>query len=114
MNQVPDGRRYPERNADNPGSGGTVTDLPRVVAFADTVLWEEVGNELVLLDLGAGEYLQLDDIASAMWKALEESTDTEAAFALLRDAYEVDDERLRSDFAAFIERIVELGLVTVQ
>jgi Coenzyme PQQ synthesis protein D (PqqD) len=74
-------------------------------------MWQQVGDEVVLLDADGGEYHGLDDVGSNMWKALEESPDVATAFVRLRDTYEVDEQTLRDDLAEFVERLVALGLL---
>jgi Coenzyme PQQ synthesis protein D (PqqD) len=86
-------------------------DLPDTVTVPETVAWQQVGDEIVLLDVNGGEYHNLNDVASRMWQALEESADVAAAYARLCDTFEVDHETLRRDLAAFIRDLVEKGLL---
>jgi hypothetical protein len=88
-------------------------DLPETVSVPDTVLWQEVGDEIVLLDLHEGEYRSLNDVGSAMWRALEQSPDVATAHSHLCDLYEVDPDVLRADLAAFIERLVEREMLRI-
>ena len=81
------------------------------VSIPDTILWQEIGEEIVILDLDAGRYRSLNDVGSAMWRALDECPDVAAAHAQLCERYEVDPEVLREDLAAFVERLVELELL---
>jgi Coenzyme PQQ synthesis protein D (PqqD) len=88
------------------------SDLPATVTIPDTVAWQQVADEVVLLDISGGEYHNLNDVASRMWRALDESADVAAAYALLCATYEVDPETLRSDLGAFIRESVDKGLLT--
>lgn len=88
------------------------SELPATVTIPATVAWQQVGDEIVLLDVNGGEYHNLNDVASHMWRALEASGDVEAAYALLSDAYEVDPETLRRDLGALIRQLVEKGLLS--
>lgn len=74
-------------------------------------MWQQVGDEVVLLDADAGEYHGLDDVGSNMWKTLEESPDVPTALASLTDLYDIDEQTLRDDLAAFVERLIALGLL---
>lgn len=85
--------------------------LPTTVTIPETVLWQDVGDEVVLLDVQGGEYHGLNDVGSHMWKALEESPDVQTAYARLCDIYEVDEETLLNDLAAFVARLITLGLL---
>lgn len=88
------------------------SDLPAVVSIPEAVAWQQVGDEVVLLDARGGEYHNLNDVAGRMWRALDESADVAAAYALLCEIYDVDAETLRSDLGAFIGQLVEKGLLT--
>jgi hypothetical protein len=84
--------------------------LPATVTIPEIVIWQEIGDEVVLLH--GGEYHGLNDVASRMWRALDESADVAAAYALLCDTYDVDAETLRDDLGAFISELLEKGLLT--
>jgi hypothetical protein len=75
-------------------------------------MWQQVSEEVVLVDLSRGEYYGLNDVGSRMWIALEESRDVGIAYERLCGTYEVDQETLRGDLAAFVDRLVGLGLLT--
>jgi hypothetical protein len=88
-------------------------ELPETVTVPETVLWQEVGDEIVLLDVHEGEYRSLNDVGSAMWRALEQCPDVAAAYGQLCDLYDVDPNVLRADLAAFIARLVERELLRI-
>jgi Coenzyme PQQ synthesis protein D (PqqD) len=88
-------------------------ELPTTVAIPESVLWQEVGDEVVLLDVNGGEYHGLNDVGSRIWRALEEHPDVTSAYEHLCVTYEVDPEVLRKDLDEFIQRLVEMGLLSV-
>jgi hypothetical protein len=88
-------------------------ELPETVSVPETVLWQEVGGEVVLLDLQAGHYRSLNDVGSAMWQAIEQSPDVAAAHSQLCDMYDVDPDALRADLARFITNLVDLELLRI-
>jgi hypothetical protein len=89
------------------------SELPTSVSIPDSVLWQEVGDEIVLLDVEGGEYHGLNDVGSRIWRALEEQPDVGSAYEHLRGMYEVDPRVLRKDLGEFIERLVGMGLLSV-
>ncbi len=79
--------------------GGTAdmsSDLPATVTIPEGVAWQQVGDEVVLLSVDSSEYHNLNDVGSRMWQALEETSDVASAYAVLCDAYEVDERTLRT------------------
>jgi hypothetical protein len=87
--------------------------LPTTVSIPDSVLWQEVGDEIVLLDVEGGEYHGLNDVGSMIWRALEEHPDVSSAYEHLCGTYEVDPDVLRKDLDEFIKRLVGMGLLSV-
>jgi hypothetical protein len=86
--------------------------MSRSVAVPDEVLHQRLpGDELVFLNLQTEEYFGLDATATAMWAALTETGDVEAAFARLREEFDVDEETLRRDLEALLARLLARGLV---
>ena len=86
-------------------------DLPMTVTIPESVAWQQFADEVVLIDVNAGEYHNLNDVGSRMWQALEQCDDVAAAYDRLLATYEVDEARLRGDLAAFIEELVAKGLL---
>jgi hypothetical protein len=88
-------------------------ELPVTVTIPESVLWQEVGDEIVLLDIEAGEYHSLNDVGSTIWRTLEQHPDVRSAYEHLCGTYEVDHGVLRTDLDEFIKRLVEMGLLSV-
>jgi hypothetical protein len=89
------------------------SELPSSVSIPESVLWQEVGDEIVLLDVDGGAYHGLNEVGSRIWRALEEHADVTSAYEYLCAIYEVDPLRLRKDLDEFIQRLVEMGLLNV-
>jgi hypothetical protein len=88
------------------------SELPATVTIPEGVAWQEVADEVVLLNIESSEYHNLNDVGSRMWQALEESPDVATAYAVLCDTYEVDAGKLRDDLGSFIRELVDKGLLT--
>jgi hypothetical protein len=86
-------------------------DLPLTVTIPESVAWQQVGDEVVLLNVDSSEYHNLNDVGTRMWQALEESSDVAAAYAVLCDTYEVDADTLRADLGVFIQELTQKGLL---
>jgi PqqD family protein of HPr-rel-A system len=85
--------------------------LPTSVTVPENVFWQRVGDEVVLLDAGTGEYHALNDTGSAMWQALEQCPDVASALESLREDYEVEGDRLAQDLEAFVAELLSTGLL---
>jgi len=79
----------------------------------EQVVFRELENETVLLNLTTGFYYGLDDVGTRMWKALEKhGTLEEAAFDLL-DEFEVDGAQLQQDLQSLAQELCDQGLLEV-
>jgi hypothetical protein len=78
---------------------------------ADRNVWSALGEEVVILDLASSSYLGLDEVGAAVWGLLAEPRTVVELEEALVDSYDVAPERLREDLRAFLEQLVERGLV---
>lgn len=83
------------------------------VTIPDGVLVRELAGESVLLNLNTESYFGLDEVGTRMWTALSESPSVAHAFDTLMAEYEVEPEQLRVDLAAYVQQLVDLGLLRV-
>lgn len=90
-----------------------MTSLPKTVAVSSEVLFQELGDETVLLDLEKEVYYGLDGVGARLWLLLSENDDPAAAVARLATEFDVDEARLHEDIAKLIGELQEAGLVTV-
>jgi hypothetical protein len=88
----------------------TISFSARVVVPPNVVL-QRVGEETVLLNLEKECYFGLDPVGTRMWEALTKAGTVEAACQELLKAFDVEEERLRQDLKALVERLVENGLL---
>jgi hypothetical protein len=87
--------------------------LTQQVTVKPDILVQEMGGELVLLNLESEEYFGLDDIGNAMWSCLKENGSLQTAYDRLLERYDVDPEELKQDFLTLVERFVEHDLVEI-
>jgi hypothetical protein len=90
------------------------TPSPKRVRAPEQVLVRRVGGEAVLLDLASEECFGLDDVATAMWEALNSSASVEEAYEMLLEDFEVDDVTLRRDLNALINQLIEARLLEAE
>ena len=89
-------------------------NLNQKIVFADTVFAQEVDGEMVLLDMNSENYFGLDEVGTDIWKAIEEKRVLKEVLERLMEQYDVDEEVLKKDLIAFVEKLQDSGLVEVQ
>jgi hypothetical protein len=81
------------------------------VTVPPDVLCNDLGGEMVILNLKTQTYFGLDASGVRMWKALTESATIQQARDRLMTEYDVDAGTLQHDMVELIETLVEHGLV---
>ncbi len=79
----------------------------------ETVYFQQLDNEAVLLESVSGKYFSLNPIGAQAWNLLVEGNSLESVFQILMAEYEVEAERLQSDLLSLMEKLAEKGLVQV-
>jgi hypothetical protein len=84
------------------------------IAVAKDKLSADLADEAVVLDLKSGMYYGLDEVGARIWMLIQEPrTVNQVRDALVRE-YEVDADRCERDLVAFLQELVDQGLVEVR
>lgn len=83
-------------------------------AVREGVMFNRVGDEIVLLDLDHGTYLGLDPVGSRFWELITTSSSLGAALDTMLAEYEVTPAELEADVEALIHDLEKNGLVRRQ
>jgi hypothetical protein len=81
------------------------------VMLSDDVLFQEIDDETVLLDLKSESYFGLDTTATRIWQLLQEDLSPEDIYQRLMTEFEVEPERLKTDLTEHLKRLEEAGLI---
>ena len=88
--------------------------LPKTVKISNNVLFQQINNECVLLDMDSEQYYGLDDIGARMWQILSENSETEKALTQLLTEYDIDEKTLRQDLLNLITELGNVRLISVE
>ncbi len=82
---------------------------------SDSLSWQQVDDEVVVLDLDRSAYLALNGSAAVLWHGLaerpEDGVDDDELVARLVGTYGIPAERARVDVEQFLHESMSLGLV---
>ena len=78
---------------------------------ASSIIATEVDGEMVLMSIEDGKYFGLDPIGSEIWRRLEEPRSADALAAELKDHFDGDPATIERETLAFLEKLVETGLI---
>lgn len=87
--------------------------LAHRVTTSDEVLAQEVGDEVVLLDLAGERYFGLDPVGTRIWNLLPDSADLTGVLTQLCAEFNAPREQIETDLLALVAALREAGLVTV-
>ncbi len=74
-------------------------------------LTNNVGEEIVLLDLETGDYLGLNRVAATIWRLLETPVTLKELESALMAEYETDLQTCQHETHTFLRRIAGLGML---
>jgi hypothetical protein len=86
-------------------------DMDARMTVPETVVVRAVGDEVVLLDLAAGEYFGLDAVGARVWELLDCGKSLEEVVTVLLDEFDVTEIQLRADVIALVCELVSRGLL---
>jgi hypothetical protein len=85
----------------------------QAVTVPENVMFRELEDEAVILNVDTDRYFGLDDVGTRFWKELTTSGSIQAAFDKLVAEYDAEPELLRRDLIGLIEKLVAQGLLTI-
>ncbi len=77
----------------------------------DDVVWREVGDELVVLELSTSTYLTLNGTAKHLWEGLADGTTIDGLIEMLVERYQISAGQARSDTEAFLLALADRELI---
>ena len=90
-----------------------MTTLPTLVKMSPGVLFQELDDEAILLNLQNEHYYSLKESGVRMWRLLTEHGDVATVVEQLLEEYDVDEATLHRDLAKLIDWLAERGLIKV-
>ena len=91
----------------------TVSARSTVVAAKDQVS-SDLGGEVAILDLKAGEYYGLDELGARIWELIQEPRGVGEIRDVLVSEYDVQADRCERDVVTLLQSLVDEGLVEVE
>jgi len=82
-----------------------------IFSIPEEVLFQNVGDETVLLDMASEQYFGLDEVGARIWMLLSEEKAAGQILEDLLDEYEVERADLEKDLSELLERLLEAGLI---
>jgi len=78
------------------------------------VVWQMVGDELMLLNPETGSFFGLNQVASECWDYIDGQKSIEDIVAILLKEYDVQPDTLSKDIYDLIQKMEEKGIITLK
>ena len=78
---------------------------------AEGVVWRQVGDEVVLLDVDSGRYLSVNRTGAILWPLLMSGCETTRLVDELVERYGVSEEQAKEDTGRFLASMREMGIL---
>ena len=79
------------------------------IIISDQVVFEQLGDNVVLLDLGSEQYFELNGVGSRIWGLVHEYGDLDQVLQVMTQEYESDEAILRAELVEFVDRLASQG-----
>jgi hypothetical protein len=89
-------------------------NMTSLVAAKENLLFCELQDEMVLLDVESGTYFGIDPVGVLIWNSIQ----TPVTLGYVRDAvmgeFDVDQEQCERDVISFVDNLVKQGLAEIK
>ncbi len=79
---------------------------------AEDILFRQVENEAVLLNISTGMYYGLSETSIIFWEALRDQQPLSSALEKITAEYEVEYSQVMDDLKTFLEDLSNYGLIS--
>jgi hypothetical protein len=83
------------------------------VKINEEVLFQNLEDGAVLLNINTEQYFGLDEVGTSMWNTLNESESVEEAYEKLINEYDVEPAKLHKDLHDLINNLAEYQLLSI-
>lgn len=101
-----------------PGTGKATIDteirLTSILAARKDLLYCELVDSAVMLDLGSGIYYGLDPVGTCIWGLIQEPKVLSDIIAAMLEEYAVEPARCEQDLRSFLSEMVSRNLIEVR
>jgi Coenzyme PQQ synthesis protein D (PqqD) len=84
-----------------------------IYSRATDLMEAELGDELVALDPNAGECFGFNNVATSVWRCLEQPKTFDQLRNALLEEYDVEPEQCERELKALLDDLSAKGLVTI-
>ena len=88
--------------------------LSSVVSRNDTIVFTDLDDTIVMMDVDEGQYYELDPVAAQIWSLIEKEQTAENICVALAEEFDVDTTTCKQDTLEFLQAASEQGIIHVR
>ena len=77
------------------------------------IFFNEIDNEVVMLNVEKGKYYGMNPVATDIWKRLETAMTIKSLLDVLANSYDISLEQCENDVMPFIKQLIDNGLIEI-
>ena len=85
--------------------------LTATVTLRKDVLFQDMGDECVLLNIETEKYFGLSGVGARLWQLFAEDGNVRRALDAIQEEYDVDGDTAERDLRAFLDRLAAAHLI---
>lgn len=86
-------------------------DLSTIVSRKPEVMFSEIGDKIMTMNVDTGNYNELDPIGSAIWREIETPVRVDTLRDTLCKRYNVSPDQCSTELSAFLGELAELDML---
>lgn len=84
-----------------------------IICRSETLLSNNLGEDIVMMDIEEGAYYGLEEVAARIWEMAENPVSVGSLCENLMNEYKVSKEECRSDVGEFLEDLLDRKILKV-
>ncbi|UZT82597.1 lasso peptide biosynthesis PqqD family chaperone [Caproicibacterium sp. BJN0003] len=90
-----------------------VIDKNTIVEKREDIITADLDGNVVMMSVENGKYYGMDEIATAIWKNIEQPIRVEQLVHILMDEFDVSEEQCQKDVITFLTKLYNEILIKV-
>lgn len=88
-----------------------MTDIPAAVQIGESVIFQKLKSEIIVLNMANQSYYELNEMGAVMWQTLIDRKTISAAADELLNVYDTDSTTLNKDLETLVRQLIGSGLL---
>ncbi len=84
-----------------------------VISRSETLLFNNLGDDVVMMDIEQGSYYGLEEVAARIWELTENPVSVASICETLISEYDVPEQKCEQEVTAFIDDLINRKIIHI-